>query len=638
MSRPVYSRKDVIDAFRADNPDAAHIDDNKIFAAIAVEDPDLVRGVSELEPRAFESPRYGPTGATAGQVAYDQAANVLTGIPQAITGIPGMVKEAAGLGVDALSGNAMGTLDRAKRIVGGMAQPFTTTARGVGALVAPGSVQAPSDEDWAQAAQGAGAQLGAAALPNVVSGIPPAARTIGRGARTITRSVVDPRGLLTRAQRLRTAAEGPRPRADLSDVAAPITGGVVGGVLTANPVGAAAGAAAAESVNRLRHAPTYLKGKANLYEKAANLLLTPEERLRTTRSQAMAAADEQSRMAQIANEPPPVLPGREIASRRLDIQPPGVSPTNQQFLSELRQALPPAGPDLALIEKGLAPTASRAKAVQMFNADGTPTSFGRQLPELVPEIINVPPGPKFDSGLMKGLRRMEEGINAADDLVPPETVIDGAPIREGLQALADEAASYGNKRLANALQQKVDVWAKLGDSIPWSKFRDAKRAFFREKNADINSATMRRAYGVLMEASESVGGDIGQTLKTANSRYSVVRKAIDAAGIDPVTGRRPGKSVGKVERARAIQQSAVTGDDAVLQAISELGGESGNPVGIAALRDRLPNLTKQQLDSAIERLSQDKIHVSRQDHPIDDPAEMARSRASGKWVAVSLRR
>src|ERR1043165_8045894 len=42
-----YSRSDLIAAFRADNPDAAHIDDNHIFAAIAVEDPELAKGVSE---------------------------------------------------------------------------------------------------------------------------------------------------------------------------------------------------------------------------------------------------------------------------------------------------------------------------------------------------------------------------------------------------------------------------------------------------------------------------------------------------------------------------------------------------------------------------------------------------------------
>ncbi len=44
-----YSRAELISAFRAENPDAKDIPDNKIFAAIAVEDPDLAKGISELQ-------------------------------------------------------------------------------------------------------------------------------------------------------------------------------------------------------------------------------------------------------------------------------------------------------------------------------------------------------------------------------------------------------------------------------------------------------------------------------------------------------------------------------------------------------------------------------------------------------------
>lgn len=388
------------------------------------------------------------------------------------------------------------------------------------------------------------------------------------GPKTMARSVVDPRSLLTRAQKLRAKAEAPQ----RSAATTPIT--------TREMI--AAGARAV--TNPLRRA------RAATYEKAADILMTPDERLRTLGAQKAAAVNEAERMSQarlynertpfVSDEPMNVqrpdvpvhveqqlqtgrLPSPDLEAawqRRGQFDPEPVIP-EQSPIGAQRPApgtfepVPPKpAVDLALIEKGIAPAAGRAKTVQLFNADGSPTSLGRQLPDLVPEIVNVPPGPKFDAGLVKGLRRMEEGIEAADSLVPEGTVVEAAPIVEGLQSLADEAASYGNKRLANAIQQKVDTWAEMGSSIPWQKFRDAKRAFFKERNADINSATMRRAYGILMEASESVGGVVGDTLKTANARYSAVRKVIDGAGIDPVTGRRPAKSVGKVEQVKTIRQ------------------------------------------------------------------------------------
>lgn len=86
---------------------------------------------------------------TAGQVALDQLKNVATGIPQAITGIP------SGIGA-ALSGNAMDLL----RGIGSTLSPVTTSLQGAGALIAPNTIPAPSREQFEQAAQAAGANLG----------------------------------------------------------------------------------------------------------------------------------------------------------------------------------------------------------------------------------------------------------------------------------------------------------------------------------------------------------------------------------------------------------------------------------------------------------------------------------------------
>lgn len=115
---------------------------------------------------------------TAGQVASDQAANVLKGIPQAVTGIPGTIKEAAGGIFEVLSGH------RAHRLAGmvrGMAEPIITPIKQGIELAAPGAVNAPTVEDprTAQSAQAAGANLAALELPNALSGAGLLAKKVG---------------------------------------------------------------------------------------------------------------------------------------------------------------------------------------------------------------------------------------------------------------------------------------------------------------------------------------------------------------------------------------------------------------------------------------------------------------------------
>ncbi len=60
MPEQQYSRADLISAFRAENPDASHIPDNKVFAAIAVEDPELAKGISELKAPPVVKPSLSP--------------------------------------------------------------------------------------------------------------------------------------------------------------------------------------------------------------------------------------------------------------------------------------------------------------------------------------------------------------------------------------------------------------------------------------------------------------------------------------------------------------------------------------------------------------------------------------------------
>jgi len=163
-------RKEIINAYRSHFPQLKDLGDNDVFRVVAVNDPELAQSWAKSQEHPVTPQMYPGRGPTGTEVMQDQAAEVLKGIPQAVTGIPGAAKAIGGAAWDALSGNYAGANQAGKQMLGGMAQPFTTSAQGLGALIAPQSVNAPSDESWKQAAQGAGAMLGSAELPNAIAG------------------------------------------------------------------------------------------------------------------------------------------------------------------------------------------------------------------------------------------------------------------------------------------------------------------------------------------------------------------------------------------------------------------------------------------------------------------------------------
>lgn len=296
-------------------------------------------------------------------------------------------------------------------------------------------------------------------------------------------------------------------------------------------------AAAAKVIHK-----TYGKVAAPLQERLAQFMRNDPDRPVIMRDIAAQQADEAARMRQIEPLPPEPI----VSNAPMNVQPPGVSSVNQQFLESLRQQPPktPTNP-LTMVEEGIAPTPARAKVIQMVDAVGNPTKFGERLVQIVPDIVDTPPGAAFDSKLMKGLRATEEGINAAEKLVPPETTINGSKVVNGLESLAEEYKSRAQLDTANRILSIANDWRQLGDSIPWTEFRRAKQTFFEK--GGLTTTSMRRAYGILMEAVEQLDGPLKDAVQNANQRYSTVRTAIDAAGIDPKTGRRL-KTVGKPKR------------------------------------------------------------------------------------------
>jgi len=91
---PDYTRAQLLEAVRTDHPEFRKIDDNKLFAAIAQDHPDLAQGISELHPPEYQSPA---PPKTAGDVALDQM-------------------ESVGQGVKNLPGSVMGILQNAFRV------------------------------------------------------------------------------------------------------------------------------------------------------------------------------------------------------------------------------------------------------------------------------------------------------------------------------------------------------------------------------------------------------------------------------------------------------------------------------------------------------------------------------------------
>ena len=189
-----------------------------------------------------------------------------------------------------------------------------------------------------------------------------------------------------------------------------------------------------------------------------------------------------------------------------------------------------AQPNFKEIEKALAPSGNAArKASQTMNADGSTTPFGRKLVELVPEIKKATKATAPEA-LMTGYQRVTQALNEVEDQVPEGTTVDTVPITGGLFELSQEYMDRGLPEVAAKIEKIREQWS--GDNPAWGEFLAKKRAFFQNHN--LRSAPMKRAYGILMEASSRVSPELSE----ANANYSTVRRALDNANVDVNTGRR----------------------------------------------------------------------------------------------------
>lgn len=214
--------------------------------------------------------------------------------------------------------------------------------------------------------------------------------------------------------------------------------------------------------------------------------------------------------------------------------PPGVRPSVIGPSVEHQMANPPeAARALAekeaikRVEKIIAPTGNRAK-LSTIRIAPTVNEIG---PEIAiggrPALFNV-------------FKRTEMEVNAAESAVPRSVQIPRQPIVDGFKTLKAEYEQRGLDQVASKIEKELERWENLPEAIPWEMFRDLKRGFFDANTG--KSAPMRRAYGVLIEASNKYSGS--PQLQKANKSYSVLRQALDNANIDIKTGRNIG-TVGK---------------------------------------------------------------------------------------------
>lgn len=155
---------------------------NHFYQAI-LKNPDLSPAIAKQQGAGYQSKPAPDADRTAGQVASDQAAEVLSGVPKAVTALPGAAYNAA---KTALTGDAKGAVDMVK----GAVKPYATAIKGGAALAGADVPEGnPDNQDWKDAAQAGGASLAASELPNALEGAAKVAGPVASATRRFASNV-----------------------------------------------------------------------------------------------------------------------------------------------------------------------------------------------------------------------------------------------------------------------------------------------------------------------------------------------------------------------------------------------------------------------------------------------------------------
>lgn len=521
------------------------------------------------------------------EVMGDQSGKVVEGIPKAIIGIPGMVGDVGSAIWQTLTG---GGTSKGQEMIGGMLAPVTTSARGLGALVeqhitrngeysdTPGL--APSREEWEGAAEGAGANFGGIGIGAGLAGAGPLART-GAGKLPTPESLMV-RSMANRARAAQPLAQLPTTTAMAlksapkfygavaapvqealakrmagSRVTSPVTPTLTDADIRALPMSETPPSMevprSRASMDQFRNRPPITEA---LDQSTTGVAPKPFQSITGADTEAFldrstsrnrfndiqaASADEARRAA---SWPAP--------EELIDQSPTGILPKQfapplndtQAFLDQatLDRMAPSASLDVTGVEQALAPTGMRNKISVLRNT--------QKLLEEVPEL-RIQDGVPFDTKIMDAFRRSEQRITATEDAIPDTTTVSKGPILDHFKQLATEYQERGLTRAEASVTKLTELWERLPDAIPWDQFLLLKRNFFKQANP--NSVPMKRAYGGLMESTSKISTDLAK----ANGSYRTIRQALDAAAIDPVTGRRI-KAVGQIPKGTLAERAQET--------------------------------------------------------------------------------
>lgn len=497
-----YTRAELLTAVRTDHPEFKGVDDNKLFAAIAVDHPEIAKGISELQG-----------GNPQGKITE----------PESHLGI---------------NSQASTFWDEAKRRYA--SNPLTNTA--------PGAQPMGFGNNWESAFFGGGApssiSLPAGSMATRAEALvdaaanSPAAQVVRAGVNKVT----TPTNMLMRANANRIAAAEAPPIVDSLDLTKPLS------VL--------------KTVDRATLTPRAVfqeqmaKWMAGGQPGSPVGLTFPETDFPPNPPQP-AVLNQAQRRANImppvtvapeipASAPPVAIPRPEVPQfiqntlermrgehvPMLETKPPA-APSEGIPFNPPETLMAPPPPNVKVIEQGIAPTGMRNKFSTM--------RIAQQLPEHAPEIVGVRPGPEFDAKLMDAFKRTEGTVIATENAVPSTATVTKQPILDKFKEIAQDYTERGLPNSAATVEKIAEKWKELPNEIPWDQFIKLKRSFFKE--GGLNSAPLRRGYSALMDAS----GKISEDLAKANKSYSIVRRALEAGQMDLQTGRRI-KSVGIADK------------------------------------------------------------------------------------------
>jgi len=493
-----------------------------------------------------------PGGATAGSIARETAIGALE--PFTLENLSGMVKQGGSVVSDLLTGQGFRGIKTANEMAKGILEaPIKPVGEIYSGL---------KEGDYNRVAHGAGG-----AISQTVPAVAGMAEAAGVEVPTIAdlRETASKLNIPEKLQARANVNRLPVPSADL-----PTWGKRAAVYAAGEAFGVPHLAEAAIGLDFARRWQPYRNLKAAALEKAGQVLdirkspiggnssipepeATPIETVAARRSSTSADAAEEA--ARIRSIPP--LPREPLAETpiKTEYKPPpgaddypgkGTDPNDPGWLQGV-DTKPPAAPSEPIpftgevatsdtapnwkkIEDALAPSGNAAKrASQTMDAQGNPTPFGKKLVAIVPEIAKATKATAPEA-LMTGYGRVTQALNEIENQVPEGTTVDTVPITGSLFELSQEYMDRGLPDEAKKIDKIREQWTE--NKVPWGEFLARKRSFFQNHN--LRSAPMKRAYGILMEASSRVSPELSE----ANANYSTVRRALDNANVDVNTGRR----------------------------------------------------------------------------------------------------